>query len=375
MNLDVLMTGRYVVRAQALAAMQDQRAQMRSTMRHLLTATGLLTLLALLLAGCADADNSQCQIGAECASGICRSDGTCQPLAEDMGDGDTQGEDQGDLTADMAGDAVEEVAQDLPADAAPDSDPDGAPDAPTDDMDAEADAPPDGCRPVRDGVLERAELPFAPGLSARFRSTQGADVDLAGATVEGQRRWDFSGALPGDHLTLIETQPVADKWFADDFPTADYAARLTDAEELLGVFRWEGDALTLLGVVSPQDGFTATKLTYDPPVTVLQLPLREGDTWEVDTNVSGTALGIFSFYSEAYVYRVDASGEVVTPFGAFSALRVRAELTRTVGLLTTRVRSYLFLTECFGTVAAVVSEDNESDLEFTRAAEIRRLAP
>jgi len=41
-------------------------------------------------------------------------------------------------------------------------------------------------------------------------------------------------------------------------------------------------------------------------------------------------------------------------------------------LVTVR-RTFLFVSECFGVVAAVVSQDNELATEFTHAAELRRL--
>ena len=34
-----------------------------------------------------------------------------------------------------------------------------------------------------------------------------------------------------------------------------------------------------------------------------------------------------------------------------------------------------FVGECIGTVATIVSQDNESDVEFDTASEVRRLAP
>lgn len=337
-------------------------------------ASAALCLLCLAASGCADTNTSQCNIGADCASGICLSDGSCRPLGEDAQEIDDQGGEGGE------GDLDPPVDMDSPDGEEPQGDmesPDAAPDA-AQDMEGDAE-PPDmeeqGCRPVRDGMITRQELPVQTGLSARYRSTQDAAVDLTGQEVEGVRTWDFSGDLPGDHLTLIETQPVGDKWFADSFPEADYAARLSDAEELLGVFRWEEERLLLLGVVSPQGGFTRTELEYDPPVPVLQLPLSEGATWEVESTVSGLVLGVYSFYFEDYTYRVDAAGEVITPYGTFPTLRVRADLTRTVGLLPTDTRSYVFMTECFGSVATVVSQSNEDELEFSQAAELRRLAP
>jgi hypothetical protein len=54
---------------------------------------------------------------------------------------------------------------------------------------------------------------------------------------------------------------------------------------------------------------------------------------------------------------------------------VRVELKRVAGFTTTRLRTYIFVTECFGSVATITSEDNEADVEFTTAKEVRRLTP
>ena len=54
---------------------------------------------------------------------------------------------------------------------------------------------------------------------------------------------------------------------------------------------------------------------------------------------------------------------------------MRVELTRTVGVAITTSRSFLFSSECFGTVAGVFSNDYETEIEFDTAREIRRLTP
>jgi hypothetical protein len=91
--------------------------------------------------------------------------------------------------------------------------------------------------------------------------------------------------------------------------------------------------------------------------------------------VSGTASGVAAFYTEKYDQKVDARGELVTPFGSFDVLRVKVVLTRTVGAVITVTRTYAFVTECFGTVASITSNANELQEEFTTAAELRRITP
>jgi len=225
-------------------------------------------------------------------------------------------------------------------------------------------------------VIERVEVPLAAGLNAKFLTSGAAAVSSAGTTQgDGSRVWDLSGALSGDHLVLVETQKLDGKWFAPKFPGATYAARLSESSELLGVFEVTDGALLLRGVASPADGLTRTELTYAPPVVVLKFPLSEGVTWTTSANVTGLAQGVMAAYTEKYESFVDAHGTLKAPFGDFPVLRTRVVLTRTVGVLTTVIRSYLFGAECFGTVASIVAKDNEPAAEISTAAEVRRLAP
>jgi hypothetical protein len=232
------------------------------------------------------------------------------------------------------------------------------------------------CQPNHDGVIERAEVPLQAGLNAKFLAAQNAPVDTLGTkNGDGSRSWDLTQPLAGDHLSLVETQPLSGKWFAAKFPGATYAARLSDAQNLLGVFELTSATLLLRGVVSPEDGLQKTELSYDPAVTVLAFPLEEGKTWQTTSKVSGFAQGVLVSYSEKYDYAIDAHGVLATPFGSFQVLRTRVTLTRTIGIVTTTLRTYLFSAECFGTVASIVSQDNEPNSEFSTAGEVRRLAP
>ena len=191
----------------------------------------------------------------------------------------------------------------------------------------------------------------------------------------GARTWDLTPMFSGDHSVLVETAAPTGAWWANDFAGATYATRLSDSADLLGVFEVKADGLFLLGVVSPEDGFTATNLEYEPPVKVLAFPMKEGDTWETTSTVSGLASGVAAFYYETYESTVDASGVAKTPYADFPVLRVGTDLTRTLGALVTTTRTYSFATECFGTVATVVSQTNELDAEFTDVSELRRLTP
>ena len=231
------------------------------------------------------------------------------------------------------------------------------------------------CAPNGDGMIERDEVPLRPGLNATFKIAVDPIFDTSGTQVDGETVWDLSGNLAGDHLAIVELRDPMGAWWLSTFPNASYSTKLSDQEDLLGVFEITNDALELHGVVTPEDGFTRTELEYDPAVPVLKFPITSDSSWQTESSVSGVALGVPSFYDETYTYTAAGEGILKTPLGDFPVQRIRADLERKIGLLTTTTRTYLFVAECFGTVASIVSNDNENQVEFTQAKEIRRLAP
>lgn len=312
-----------------------------------------LLLAVSMLAACAANSGRQCQVGADCASGVCQSNGQCLPVS-DAGDPDSGDRDAGIDGGDPTDGAVADVGQDAMA----------------------SDGGTTTCSPNRDGVIERDEVPLRAGLRATFLGATDVSFDTRGEMIDGVRTWDLSTSFAGDRMILVETRNPAGLWFADDFSGATYVTELSLEEDLLGVFEVTDEQLQLRGVVSPDEGFTRTNLDYDPIINVLDFPLSEEKIWTTDANVSGLALGVITAYSEDYQSEVDAVGTVITPFGTFeSALRVRTELVRTVGLLQTTIVSFAFVSECFGTIATLTGEDNDDGAELTELAEVRRLAP
>lgn len=244
------------------------------------------------------------------------------------------------------------------------------------DSGSDEDMPDNGiCRPNRDGTIRRREVPLEVGLSAKFMTAGEVTFDTAGAMEMGERVWDLEQSFAGDHLELTELRDPTGEWFETSFPTATYYTTLSSNSDLYGVFEITDDALLLVGVVSPEDGFFRTELEYDPAIPVLQFPLREGDTWSVQSDVTGVFDGTAVVYDEVYDFEVDAEGVLKTSFANFQVLRVRSTLDRQVGLVNTVVRSFAFVTECFGTVANITSQEDEENAEFTDVAELRRIAP
>lgn len=295
---------------------------------------------------CSSAPDVACHVGADCASGVCRSDGTCAPP-------DTADASSGpDAANDAGGDASQ--LQDA----------------------QKSDAPVTGCVPNNDGTITAAEAPLGPGLHAKFRVATNATISTAGqAQSDGSRVWDLSGALSGDTDVVVDTTAVTNTWYASSFATASYATKLSPTADLLGVFRFGGNELALEGVVSPSQQGSYTNVSYSPEAIAIQFPLTMNATWSSTSTVSGTASGIPVVYYESYQSKVDAHGSMKTPYGTFQVLRIATVLTKTVGALVTITRTYGFFAECATQVATIVSQTNEPNAEFTSAALVERLAP
>lgn len=315
-----------------------------------------------VIAACSSSSQARtCTVNADCASGQCRADGTCAPI-----DGTGEAGTTSDGGSDTDG-SIADAGTDSPAIPLLDS---GL------------------CTPNADGIITAEEVPLRAGLKGTFRvTTSGAQISTAGTVAEGgaTHNWDFSGNLTGDHSVVVETIPLAGQWLETEFSGAGYASRLSDKADYLGVFAVTPGALELRGVVSPSSGSSQTKIKYDPVVPSLSFPLQKGKKWTVKTTASGDIPATLNqSYIEEYEFEVDAEGELKTStsLGAFKVMRVSVKLAKQPFLLNPLVhyytRQYVYVAECFGAIAKVVSKIDESSPppdDFTDTSEIQRLSP
>jgi hypothetical protein len=246
--------------------------------------------------------------------------------------------------------------------------------------DARDGTPGDGAMCARRTTMARSpamEVPLAAGKMANFRIATDATFDTTGVSNgDGTRTWNLDVQLGGDTDRPLTLAAPTGQWWASAFPTATYSAPLSVGSDLVGVFHVDADAVTLLGVVSPDAGAFRTELEYDPPAKILALPFQAGTTWSSTSTISGTAQGAITAYTENYSALVDQVGTMTTPYGEFPVVRVATDLERTAGLATlATTRTFAWVTECFGSVANATSQDFESASEFNDPAEVRRLAP
>ncbi|MEW5853795.1 MAG: hypothetical protein AB2A00_33780 [Myxococcota bacterium] len=233
-----------------------------------------------------------------------------------------------------------------------------------------------------DGVLTAEELPLALNVESRFveaRADGGIPVDLVGTTdSQGLRVWDFSAAAPGDQAFTLEALPLDDLWFGNRFPQGAYAVPLDGESTNYAIYQRTESVVQMLGVASQEPEHTL--LTYDPPVDIVRFPVTLNQAFTSNTDVSGTFEGnTFYSSSDTYDLSVDARGHLVTPAGTFPVLRVRLQHQVDVPIafwpfvLTYKYIRYSFMTPCYSQVAYVASLEGEEELQFSTAAELRRL--
>ncbi len=308
-------------------------------------------------------------------------------------DGDDQRvlTDYEDVGADAAADADGSDAGD------PDTGTDAALDAGDDadtggDVEEDADAGNDDvCQPVGDGKIRRSEFQYDTGFSIPYEFAVDVAVDIDGQDDNGTTVWDFEDFDDDDFTEELELRDPADYWFGDEFPDADYAVDISVQADELGVYEVTDDALLLVGLATPHgpdDDDPHTHIEYDPPIEALSFPLEESKSWGGDVSADGDYAEVTGYtgHDESYEVEVDAAGELITPYGTFDVLRVytvREHPTSDVFDpcwyniylscdIESRVVSYV--TECFGTVARVLSHEDEPDHSFDEAAEVMRLS-
>lgn len=297
---------------------------------------------AVALAGCGG-NKSGCVVDDDCASGQVCVVGACRPLS---------GADLSGAVADLG--AAADLATPIPDGWNPD-------------------ALAASCTFNGDGTITRSEESFIVGLGALFAvNAPGTTVPVDNVAHGGI--WDFSAPVSSEAKQFDQLVDPSGQWWAADFPTATYGERIDDGQQAYGVFRVGGSKLEMLGVVSDQGGITRTELTYATPIVVLQFPLSVGTTWTAESDVSGLASGVGFLAHEKYVFSVGERGMTKVPAASFDTLRLKMSYTQTYGALVTTRISYLHLAECYGAVARVRSQDNETSADFTQAAEYRRLA-
>jgi hypothetical protein len=203
-------------------------------------------------------------------------------------------------------------------------------------------------------------------------------VDVAGKLdASGHLVWDWGTDLADDQVATIAAGSLQGKWYAASFPNGQFATPFDAGDTLEAVYSQDASALYLQGLASTQESPPEGKtlFVYDQPVKLYVFPLKPGATW-TSTGVvrNGMIRGLQYAGQDTYQGTDDATGQLILPDLTFTqAHRLRFVVTTVPAAgqnLVTRQVSYLF--ECFGEMARATSVANETNDDFTTAAEVRR---
>lgn len=238
------------------------------------------------------------------------------------------------------------------------------------------------CVPNLDGAITGSELAPAYGVPAHYVVNPpgvSRQVDVVGTAGEdGAPVWDFAVDYADDQALAATAETLEGTWYGPSFPEGAFVTPFNREGTLDSIGLVRDDAFLLLGLASheesPPEG--QTLLVYDPPITILKLPVEEGQTFvSVGQIANGTVLGLPYAGRDTYEVTVDAVGSIDLPQLTFEQVhRVRTKVTVEPAVGATVVRRQVsFFAECFGEVARVTSADGEASDDFTTAAELRRL--
>jgi len=240
------------------------------------------------------------------------------------------------------------------------------------------------CLPNLDGRVEAHEIPVTLQTPVDYYvSPDGTSVNLAGATDEqGKRVWDYSEQSPADARVQATAVPLGAQWYAESFPGGEFvlASSMSADSDVDGIYSLDEEGLWLHGVASTEENPAAgtTLLPYAAPVALYRFPLEPGDAWtEIGTLTGGELRGLPYNGTDTYEVEVDGSGRLELPYVSFEQthrVRIRVVVAPAVGGITSTRRQVSFLFECFGEVAQITSRLDESERDFTTAAEMRRFA-
>ncbi len=237
-------------------------------------------------------------------------------------------------------------------------------------------------------TIDSNEYDFAFGKMISQYSlvdTTGNGLPVNVGSTGGPQTWAFEeAAFPGGEFFTLTIVDPATTPFADSFPAADHTWFATDtsANDTFRTYSYLNHTPTGLfslgfgGVF----GDFQTLVVNDPPELVFPFPTMLNTTWEYQSTTADTFSGglVLLDTTEAQ-YVVDAWGTVNVPIGSFSCLRVREDETQTVvttfngnpiSSSTSTTISYWWVVENEGVVATVVSQEDETDPNFTLASSV-----
>ena len=236
------------------------------------------------------------------------------------------------------------------------------------------------CLPNMDRQLDAAEFPLFQEQSAEYWIGGARELDfLIGQTEAGVPIWNFQGNTEADQLIEMGAVRLDSQWYAPHFSDGQWVIA-NDAEETsVGVYRFDENALWLLGVASSEEEPEAgqTLLVYDAPAALLQFPMKLGDAFQQEAQITdGVSNGLPFYGTHRYDVSVSKLGELYLDDIIFSeSYRVNTSFTIIPSIGDPfSVKQSSFFSECFGELVRLESERNASDFSFSTVQRIRRFS-
>lgn len=228
------------------------------------------------------------------------------------------------------------------------------------------------CVPDRTGGITVDELPIAIGATLTYYA--GANQPIDQDASDGV--WDLSEERADDEVISLGPVALRDQWFASMFPAGQF---VVDAGSgLAGIYHQDDRALWLDGIASHEAAPAAGKtlVVYPTPLATLRFPVQVGDAFTTSVPITATINGLPLNGTDELTVEVADASALDVPYVHFDpVLRVRTQAVRkpsTGGSTSRRTSIYLF--ECFGEVARAESKTDETNPDFTSAANVRRFA-
>ncbi len=229
--------------------------------------------------------------------------------------------------------------------------------------------PTSDCLPDLDDQLTRAEMPTFLGTVVSYLVAQNTTVDTSGSDL------DLSAQVAGERKYALEASALGEQWFAAEFPASSIVVPLDFEGQAVGILQSSDEAIRLVGIASTQEDYTL--LHYQTPIDLYRFPLTVGQSFVTESAVVGQFEAVPYNGSDRYAVEVTSIDSVALPHLRFThSFRVHTEVTSDSGAagLVIKRQQLSLVSECFGEIARVVSQDDESEANFSDAAELWRFS-
>ncbi len=241
------------------------------------------------------------------------------------------------------------------------------------------------CVPNLDGTIQSSELQPTLGISANYLVNPSGTtrmVDVEGqVNSSGQLVWDWGTSYANDQVAKSKPRRSPASGTRRRSRTAQYVTPFDAADTLEAVYSQDdgGASHPRPGVHAGEPALGQDALGLRHARDALRVPAHVGTSWtsighRARNGDSATACPTPG--TDTYQGTDDAAGQLILPDFMFTqAHRVRFVVTTTSrpAACSRSRRQVSFLFECFGEVGRATSQTNETNDNFTTAAEARRL--